>query len=271
MSERRRVALAAALALGLAPAAGAAAGLGTTEILSDAGGAIGLLSRPPPGSGEPERLPAVLLVHDAFGHDRRSQAYTQQLLGASHVVLEVELQALPSDGGAPVPTGRGLLRRAVAALAAHPGVHPARIGALGFGEGAHALVLAEERQGVAAHVLLYPGCGALLSALTGDGLPEGRSFGAVMLMHGTADEANAPAECATLAGLLAPRAAQVQVATWPGASYGWDIPPCAVGMARHPAPGGGPPVATEAWPKLTELSAARAAAFLDAALSLATQ
>lgn len=267
--DARRAALAVALALGLAPGGAAAGGLGTVEILADAGGALGLLSRPATGPGDPARLAAVVVVHDGLGHDRRSEGYTRQLLGASLAVLEIELQTHPADGAGPTQAEPDRLRRAIAALAGDPGVDPARIGALGFGEGGRALVLSDDERALGAHVLLYPGCGALLAAVSGDGLPNGRSFGAVLLMHGGADPANVADDCAGLAGRLAGHASEMRLTTWSGASYGWDIPRHGdSGTSRHPAPGGGAAVPTEAWPELAALSSARTAAFLDAALAL---
>src|SRR3712207_287131 len=59
----------------------------------------------------------------------------------------------------------GLEARAAAALAGDPRVDPTRVGALGFGIGARAVVLAPPREDgrdtFAARILLYPGCGSL--------------------------------------------------------------------------------------------------------------
>uniref|UniRef100_UPI001F355BBB dienelactone hydrolase family protein n=1 Tax=Falsiroseomonas oryziterrae TaxID=2911368 RepID=UPI001F355BBB len=270
VAERRprTLALALALALGLAAPAGARAEFALPRALSDTDGVVGLISRPPMPPGGPQRLPAVLLVHDSLGYDSRSEVYTRQLLGASLPVAEVELQVLSSDGVIAPEEETGRLRRALAALAAAPGIDPDRIGAIGFGEGARALVLESDGLPLRAVVLLYPGCGTLASELGGGDPQPSQPFGAVLLMHGTADPANPANGCVALAGLLAERTPDVRLQAWAGASYGWDIPD-GIGASnfRYPAPGDGPPIRIEPWPELADLSAARAAAFLHTSLA----
>lgn len=258
------LAIALSVLASLSPRAEAAA----PELLADETGAIGLLIRPLVSAPGRQRLPAVLLVHDSLGYDPRSEAYTRQLTGASLVVLEIERQLLSAEGAGPAEEEPGRLSRALGALAGLPDVDPNRMGALGFGEGARALALAADGLPIRALVLLYPGCGSLASALTDDGLKTGQPFAATLLMHGTADPANTAADCATLAGLLAERSPHVRLETWPGATYGWDIPkPSHAPTARFPAPGGGRALPIHHWPELADLSATRAAAFLDATLA----
>lgn len=201
---------------------------------------------------------AVLIVHDAPGLDGRSGGYVAQLRAAGLLVLEIELAANAPDGLAaplPAPDAAGRLVAAAAAmLAGDPRADPARIGALGFGFGARAVAFAEGAP-FAARLLLYPGCA---------GLAARPAAGPVLILHGEADLANAPAACAGLADRLGAGASRVAYA---GAGYAWDLPqsggsPC----TAQPAPDRPGSLGACAWPELAELSAAQAAAFLHRAL-----
>lgn len=245
--------LALAALLGFAAPADARILLETLDrpvMLEDEGQVAGLLTLPP-GADEAPR-PAVLIVPDMFGPDRRSDPYVEQLVAAGLAVLEVAVE--------PEELTAAQIRRAIAALARHPGVDPTRIGLLAFGQGA--FVAARAFSGpdpFAARVLLYPGCGALLATLPEE-MPTPR--GRLLLLHGAADEANLPADCSALSARLAGPAPARRVA-YRDAGYAWDFPQAEpLAPWRHPAPGLAGRVTVRGWPALTAMSAAQAAAFL---------
>lgn len=252
----RRITLLLLAAL-LATAAPAAARmlletLDAPVMLEEGGVPVGLLTLPPGAAEAP--LPVVLVVPDMLGPDRRSDAYVEQLVGAGLAILEV--QAEPEQ-----LTGEDV-RRAMAALARHPRIDAARIGLLGFGHGGFVAARAfGGRDPFATRVLLYPGCGALLGALPAD-MPPPR--GRLLLLHGTADEANRDDDCAALAARIAGPEPARRVA-YRGAGYAWDFPQAdPLAPWRHPAPGFAGRVTVRGWPALTALSAAEAAGFLAA-------
>ncbi|MGK7870878.1 dienelactone hydrolase family protein [Falsiroseomonas sp. E2-1-a20] len=247
----------------------------------------GLLTRLAGGDNAPTA--AVVLVHDALGRDARADQYVAQLAAAGIAVLEVELRAISLDGTTPdagpedAKEGAARATAAAAALARGARVDPARIGAIGFGAGAWAVLLAPRTADgydpFAARALLYPGCGALGQALamSMDGplallaAPRERAAPKArrLLLHGDADPFNLPVDCANLAAAVA-EAHLVRRVTYAGAGYGWDT--LALGSSawttRLPAPGvpGGRARAAP-WPELATLSAARVAAFLAEALA----
>jgi dienelactone hydrolase len=246
----------------------------------------GFLTRPAVG-GAPTS--AVVLVHDTLGRDARADRYVVQIAAAGIAVLEVELRAIAFDGTAvdagPQDAANGGSRAtaAAAALAREVGVDPARIGAIGFGAGAWAVLLAprapEGHDPFAARAPIYPGCGALDRALATSmdgpvGLLATPRDGAaerarVLLLHGDADPFNLLVECAALATAVAETRA-VRRVLYGSAGYGWDM------VARGPSP---PPMFVPApgapgaharaapWPELATLSAAQVAAFLANALA----
>ncbi|WP_149539944.1 dienelactone hydrolase family protein [Siccirubricoccus phaeus] len=234
--------LGAALLAGRALAETPPAAFGSSEMLRAGGDLAGLLSLPPrPGP----QLPAVLLLHDALGPDARSAAYIDQLLGAGIAALDLLVEA----------PGEAARNAALAALAADPRIDPGRLGVLGFGAGAAAALTAP----VAARALLYPGCASLPRPAA---LP-----GAVLLAYGTADPANPPAACLTLAMALVEAGASVRRLGYEGASYGWDRPASMPGeIVLLPAPGLGERVAARPWPALTARAAAQLAGFFALAL-----
>jgi dienelactone hydrolase len=109
--------------------------------------------------------------------------------------------------------------------------------------------------------MLYPGCAALLDALsvTSPGAPAMRS--PVLLLHGDADPANPPAACAALANALM-ETAPVRRVEYAGAGYAWDRPAFAVeGPALVPRPDRKGRIRAAPLPALADLSAAQVARF----------
>ncbi|MCI0754982.1 dienelactone hydrolase family protein [Teichococcus vastitatis] len=202
-----------------------------------------------PSAGQPTGL--VLLLPDRLGPDARSTPYIDQLLGAGLAVLD--LLHGGEDGGAIVG--------AMPTLAVETQLGGLPIAAVGFGAGARtALRLGP---GIAARVLLYPGCAGLAGEQHG-------ASGPVLLLYGTADAVNLPEACAVLASGLAP--SNVHQVIYPGASYAWDYP--AYGLAHRfllPHPDGQGRTVSLPWPELASMSATQVAGFLAAALKGTTR
>ena len=201
-------------------------------------GAVGTLVLPAVASDW--HTPAIVILQDGEQPDGRASRYTNQLLGAGFVVLEMVY--LPGDGLAAVLT----------ALALHPRVAGQPIGLLGFGAGAR---LAAEWSGpMGARALLYPGSAGLVpAAMRGE---------AVLLMHGAADPANEPGACARLRQAMAASGVAVRLKVFDHATYAWDWPAySAEGRALLPRPDAPGRVVVQAWPELAAMSASEVAGF----------
>jgi dienelactone hydrolase len=210
----------------------------------------------PGAPGAAAALPAVLLVGDSLGWDPRQERYVSRLVAFGLAVLELtgEEAATHIDLGATV-------QRAAARLGCDSRIDPARIGVLGFGAGAAPLLPMNR-----ARALLYPGCPGLRRSLAEAPARAAAGSGPVLLMHGTADLANPPEECAALAALLE-EAGPVRHIAYRGAGYAWDMPmyggPRAMLLQRPDAPGWLP---VSAWPELTDASAEQVAQFFSLVL-----
>ena len=240
-----------------------------------------------PEAASRQPLPAVLIIHDASGADGRAVPYAEHLLGADIVVLELRDASLEAAGGA------------LAALAADPRINPAKLGVLGFGEGAR---MALDLPGAAARALLYPGCARLPAARKmamraeptpllqrvawtleagirdfigpaeyawnynvaggAPGFAPAHKGAAILLLHGSEDPANPESACAALAETLRGQRAEVEHQEIPGAGYAWDYPQ--LGATREvllPAPGMPERLSVRPWPAMAAQSAAAVAGF----------
>lgn len=206
-------------------------------------GAAGILEWPPHTA--PDRLAAVVILHDALGGDGRSDLYAAQLLGAGMAVLD--LLVAEGDG----------IATAVETLVSHPRIDGARLGVLGFGAGAG--VAAALPLPFAARALLYPGCQSLPAAEV--------HGGTLLLLHGDKDPANPTQACAGAAERFAAAGWRVTHRVYPHATYAWDYPQFAAeGSSLLPGGGTDLRVRVEPWPALGALSAAEVAAFFSAGL-----
>lgn len=248
------------LTLGAMPAAA------EVRLLGDAQGAIGLFSAPKAAAA----MPAVVLVHDSLGIDRRSEPTVRHLLQAGMATLEVELYAVSADGAGSLAAfdpqaEAGVLARARRALAAEPGIDAARLSALGFGRGAHAVALMPvvDGQDWAARVLVYPACAALAGALS----PEpAASRAPVLVLHGDSGAGDPPRDCPALASRFEDMGAAAGIIRYPGASHGWDVPlPGEQAGSFLPDPAGHGLLHSVSWPGLAEMSAAQATGFIATA------
>jgi dienelactone hydrolase len=238
------------------------------RLLHDAQGAVGLLTMPQ--SVAP--VPAVMIVHDSLGIDRRAQRTVHQLLEAGVAALEIELYAVSADGadGAAALDPKAeaeVILRARRALAETPAIDGARLAALGFGRGAHAVALAPAGAGWdwMARVLLYPACAALARELSAG---AGASRAPLLLLYGDAGTADPPHDCLRLASSLDDAGAPARLIRYAGASHAWDLPPVGANpVSFQPDPAGGGTLRAVPWPQLAEMSATQAAGFLATAMA----
>jgi dienelactone hydrolase len=188
--------------------------------------------------------PAVILLHDGYGIDRRTSLLAEGFAAEGWMVLEPELDSVSADGFRPLEAERwgdtidarsvlpdlaGLLEL----LARYPAVDLNRIAVVGLGVGGRAALWAARKPWppngrsrdtpwFSAYVALYPGCDALLQE--GYGRPVSRSATQVAVLHAGADMRDAPGTCDVLQGEL--RAAGQEPMFWhsfAGATYGWDL------------------------------------------------
>lgn len=187
------------------------------------------------------RPPVVLMLADGPAPDLRGDRYIEHLLGAGIAVLEPQ---------ASIPDLPGVLD----ALAGEGAVDGGRLGLLTRGRGAHIDLTGTP---IGASVLLYPGCGLLPPP----------AAGAVLLIHGDADPANTPADCARMAETWRARGLPVAQRIIRGAGYGWDLRPVGpAGAEMLPRPDGLGRLRAQAWPDAAEFAAHHAARFLAAEL-----
>ncbi|MBP0464289.1 hypothetical protein J5Y09_10220 [Roseomonas sp. PWR1] len=233
---------------------------------------LGLLWLPDaPPAGEP--MPVVVAIHDTTGIDARGWRYAEQITAAGIAVLHVDLLDTSAEDGGPgdpaADAGDALdrLRVVSAILAADPRFASAPVGLLAFGGAGETAIRAatdpEAGGRVAGLALLYPGCAGLQPG-------EGRAPRApVLLLHGDADPANAPADCIALAVGLA-RLGPVRRIEYAGAGYAWDLTPSGqYEVPNLPWPRrAGQRVGVRHWPQGAELSATQVASFFAARLAL---
>lgn len=182
-------------------------------------------------------VPAVVIVHGSSGVDGRSIDHAQALQQAGIATLEVDLWAARWPQGGPLRRPRGVPETlpdafgALAFLAAHQAIDPARIGILGFSWGgvvamlaatrAYAGTLAPPGLRFAAHAAFYPVCW-LYNRVPGY---EFRDLTAapVQLHAAERDDYDSPTTCDELrASLPAPDRDAVEVVRVPGATHAFD-------------------------------------------------
>lgn len=225
--------------------------------------------------------PAVVVVHDALGRDSRAERYVEQLLGRGFTVLEIEVFPTDVDGAVTLPhqdvfEAATRVTAAADALVVNTGVHPRAIGALGFGAGARAVLLADadatRRAPFIARALLYPGCEKLSREMAGPHgavlPPDAAPHGDVLLLHGGRDPANTQAACAALAADIA-ATAEVRHLVMPQAGHAWDYPAVGPVAGATLLPVGGPAdgrVAADPWGDATGFAADTISMFMARAL-----
>ncbi len=246
------------------------------ESLVDDEGAVGLLTLPGGIRHGHSRMPAVVLVSDSAGPDQRAFRYIEHLRHAGIAALEVQRYEVSTDGAAfPQPHDRNYeiarLLRALQALHRVRDVEFFVFAAIGFGRGAHPLVLANLRTNTStdlvARVLLYPGCKEVGTALRESGQNPASSRAPVLIIHGDADSANMREDCDGLAQQFAHAGITSRVIRYRGATYGWDIPAMGISGTAYVEGPDGRRVRATPWDELSDMSAAQAVAFVAAVLA----
>ncbi|WP_052382483.1 dienelactone hydrolase family protein [Comamonas granuli] len=192
-----------------------------------------------PGGGEGRRLPAVVVIHSAGGfEDPTRQPYVQALNQAGIATLELNLFA---RGNRPKTSRMNLPHTfgALAYLAQHPRIDPARIGILGFSHGGMLALFAASKelnqaytggqQQFAAHLALYPVCWAHLASIEGRNAVYPRTvYGAltgapVHILAAENDAYDAPDTCQKFIAALPPESQdRVGLTMYAQATHGWD-------------------------------------------------
>jgi dienelactone hydrolase len=192
----------------------------------------GELRLPLPGT---DRLPAVVLLHDAGGLGQNVQGWVTELNSMGIATFAVDSL-----------TGRGLTRavedsdrfsrlamvedayRALDRLAAHPRIDPARVAVMGFSRGggaAHWAAMNRFREMHAAgaparyalHIAFYPTCDRDFRDALAIGAP-------VRIIHGTADDWVPITDCRDLVSRLRAAGRDATILEVPGAHHNFDNP-----------------------------------------------
>jgi dienelactone hydrolase len=221
-----------------------------------------------------DRQPAVVVVHDSLGRDSRAERYVGRLLERGVTVLEIEAFPTFVDGAVILPHLDDLdaarrVKTAADAMVAVAGANPRAIGALGFGAGARAVLLAAPDAGgrdpFLARALLYPGCETLRREFQGS---DPALRGQVLLLHGGRDAGNTEVACAALAGDIA-MGSGVRHLVIPQAGHAWDYEPAGAAAGPTLLPLGGAAggrVAADPWGDATAFAADTVSGFLATAL-----
>jgi dienelactone hydrolase len=190
----------------------------------------GQLRIPKPGT---DRLPAVILVHGSGGLNASSERWADDLNSIGLAVFVLDSFA-----------GRGIVStindqsqldslammvdayRALALLARHPRIDPARIAVMGFSKGAVAAVYSSNERfrkmyapanvAFAAHIGLYTPCNV---SYRDDDRVTGKP---IRLFHGIADDYVPIAPCRTYVDRLKKAGADVALAEYPDAYHSYD-------------------------------------------------
>lgn len=218
-----------------------AAALERVSFPSANGDAIGGVFAKPEGAGP---FPAIVLLHGCGGFLRsdgrlssRDAQWNALLVKRGYAVLHVDsfgprgLRETCTLRDPPVRPERERPFDAYGGLAwlqARPDIAPARIGLMGWSNGAMAVlstlrVDAPARPALAADfrlaIAFYPGCRAVAAVK-----PEWDTKIALTILIGEADDwTNAP-PCVALAGKAASRGAPVSIKVYPGAYHDFDAP-----------------------------------------------
>lgn len=175
-------------------------------------------------TGRDERLPAVIVVHGSGGKGKREAAWAAffQQRGYATLVIDYFGPRGITSKSPTQPTPVGDVFQALARLADHPRIDPARIVVIGFSRGAVMSVEASNDAGrstggvrAAVHVALYPGCRR--GHIDNDpGLPP------LLILLGTEDSYTTPGECQRLVSGSVSKGRIVELGIYEGATHAWD-------------------------------------------------
>jgi dienelactone hydrolase len=182
-----------------------------------------------------DRLPAVILVHGSGGIGGNVDRWSQELNGiglATFVTDSFTARGIQSTSANQALLGRLNMildsYRALAVLAAHPRIDPAKIVLMGFSRGGQATLYASLRRfermhgpegaAFAAYVPFYAPC---FTTYAGD---EDVSDKAIRLFHGTADDYVPVAPCRVYVERLRKAGRDVTLTEYADAHHAFDNP-----------------------------------------------
>jgi dienelactone hydrolase len=182
-----------------------------------------------------DRLPAVILVHGSGGIGGNVDRWSQELNGiglATFVIDSFTARGLQSTSANQALLGRLNMildsYRALAVLAAHPRIDPAKIVLMGFSRGGQATLYASLRRfermhapegaAFAAYVPFYASC---FTTYVGD---EDVSDRPMRLFHGTADDYVPAAPCRSYVERLRKAGKDVTLTEYADAHHAFDNP-----------------------------------------------
>lgn len=174
------------------------------------------------------RVPAMIIAHGSGGMGTREEQWEHFLVqhgiaafridyfGPRNISAQSKFQPVPHHDA----------KDALSLLATHPLIDPQRIGIIGFSRGAGIAVQAANTEGFAAHVGLYPSCGAI-------GVSRGESKAPVLILLGGRDELVPVFSCEFLVDSARQAGRQVELKVYEGAHHAWDGD--YAGSIYHPA------------------------------------
>lgn len=190
-------------------------------------------------AGNPEKIPAVVVIHNAAGlSDRTGSAYIEALNAAGIATLELDLF---TKGNAPAST-RGHIPHTYGSLiflANHPRIDKDRIGIMGFSYGAILSMVTASSDltatytggsyRFAAHLPLYFPCWTGTAVIDGkiksynQNLWNSTTGSPILILAGDKDDYGDPDMCPKFVEAL-PESARKHtvVMVYPGAFHGWD-------------------------------------------------
>jgi len=193
--------------------------------------------RLPNGAGE--KLPAVVVIHNAGGlADRTGAYYIEALNQAGFATLELDLfpkGSRPATSRINLPHTYGSLIY----LANHQRIDPTRIGVMGFSWGGSLSLVSASTEltqaytggkyRFAAHLPLYPVCYAHINVLDGKNkyykpsIYQSVTGSPVHVLAGENDNYDDPDSCPKFVQALSEAVRKhVSVTIYPGAGHGWD-------------------------------------------------
>ena len=186
---------------------------------------------------EAARMPAVLMLHGDAGAIANQVVWAEELNAMGIAVFT--LDSFTARGA--IATGASLMtmpfimggasrvvdaERALALLAKHPRIDPARIAVMGFSSGGRTALTAAQTRfaspfgtpglGFAAYVALYPDCNVRLRD------DDKVLRGPIRIFIGEADVVTAAAPCAAWAARIRAAGGDATTITFPGAYHGFD-------------------------------------------------
>jgi dienelactone hydrolase len=188
-----------------------------------------------PNKGESGKWPAVVMLHGSAGRnsDRRIEQWAREFnaLGiATFLVDSFTARGIAETTTDPTRLGRLNMvvdaYRALELLSKNPAIDPRRIAVMGFSRGGQSALYSsmarfyesygpEDGVRFAAHVGLYPACGATY-------LEDEEISAPVRILHGTADDYSPIAPCRTYIQRLQAAGRDAEIIEYPGAHHVFD-------------------------------------------------